>query len=283
MNEDEFDSSDQKAKLDRRGFFRMVGAATLPLVAQGCAEDEPEAAGPGRFRAVNPAVEVSVDVWRAKSNQSIIDKEEELSIDTQLSQYLSLGDQCRIVRDDGSLALYTVGEVRGEPGNDRIRMGRQARSRLGTTDTFTAKLQTTAVSVGLSIADAQAMDEYAEFLTDDGVSTSLVAVAPHGGWIEVHTDSQAELVQSLLAGKGASAWICRGYRSGGGAFNRWHITSTALSRNSFPGLDAIADRGFAYAVSFHGMSYEGVLVGGAAPDWLNLKRFLERGRNEVIC
>ncbi|MCX4247794.1 hypothetical protein [Paraliomyxa miuraensis] len=84
--------------------------------------------------------------------------------------------------------------------------------------------------------------------------------------IELHTHKQAERITTTLAAKGVSSWICKGYRQGGGAYARWHITSTDLSPNSFPGLDAIATRGFAYAVSFHGMSSEGVLVGGGAPE-----------------
>jgi phage replication-related protein YjqB (UPF0714/DUF867 family) len=126
-------------------------------------------------------------------------------------------------------------------------------------------MQTRVVAANLTDAQAQAQSEFVERLVDDGTSTSLVAIAPHGGWIEPRTDEQAALVQSLLAGKGASSWICKGYKQGGGAFDRWHITSTDISRRSFPGLDQIADRGFAYAVSFHGMSHDVVLIGGSAP------------------
>lgn len=90
--------------------------------------------------------------------------------------------------------------------------------------------------------------------------------------IERYTDDQAERVVSQLSGTGktASSWRCKGWKSGGGAYDRWHITSTDIHRTSFPRLDSIADRGFAHAVSFHGIggNDKKVLIGGRAPDSL---------------
>jgi phage replication-related protein YjqB (UPF0714/DUF867 family) len=244
----------------------MIGAASLPLAASGCGDEIDEgSANSLDFRAVNPAANVDISVQQAKTSQSINLKQEHLSIDNDLASYLALGDQCRVVTSNGNLALYTVGEVRGEPGKNRVRMGWEARARLATTQTFSAMMQTTVVAANLTDAQAQAQSELVERLVDDGESTGLIAVAPHGGWIEAHTDEQAAHLRSLLAGKGASSWICKGYKQGGGTFARWHITSTDISRRSFPGLDQVSDRGFAYAVSFHGMSHEVVMIGGGAP------------------
>jgi phage replication-related protein YjqB (UPF0714/DUF867 family) len=255
---------DSDPQMDRRGFMRILSMMSIPIAAHGCSSEDSEAHDTESFRAVNPPANAEISVLQAKPTQSIADQAERLSIDNGLGVTLGLGDQCRILRPGGSVALYTVGDVRQEPGNDKLRMGLEARARLGTTSTFSATLQTKVVA-DLTDAQAETQSEFVERLVDDGSNTGLIAIAPHGGWIEAHTDEQASLVRSLLAGKGASSWICKGYKQGGGAYDRWHITSTDISRRSFPGLDAVADRQFAYAVSFHGTSHEIVLIGGSAP------------------
>lgn len=248
---------------NRREFFRLIGAAAFPLVVQGCTRDDDD--WDEQLRAVNLSVEQSVSVKRASHDQPISSRSEHLSIDDSFTQYLSLGDQCRILRSNGRVALYTVGEIRQESSDNRVRMGTDARSRLGTTGTFNAKLSTAVVAEGLTDAQAQAQSEFVERLVDDGAHTKLVAIAAHGGSIEPRTDQQAEYVQIAMADKHVSSWICKGYKQGGGAFAQWHITTTNTSRHSFPGLDLIADRGFEYSVSFHGQSDPGVIVGGGAP------------------
>jgi hypothetical protein len=50
----------------------------------------------------------------------------------------------------------------------------------------------------------------------------VVVLAPHGGAIERHTDTQAERVAAMIGSDRASAWRCRGFRTGAGAFDRWH-------------------------------------------------------------
>jgi phage replication-related protein YjqB (UPF0714/DUF867 family) len=255
---------DSDPQMDRRGFMRILGMMSIPIAAQGCSNEESETLDSQSFRALNPPASIAVSVLQAKSSQSVASRAEQLSISAGLGVTLGLGDQCRVLRSGGSFAIYTVGEVQKEPGKDKLRMGLEARARLGTTSTFTGTLQTRVVA-DLTDAQAEAQSEFVERLIDDGSNTGLIAIAPHGGNIEPHTDEQAALVRSLLAGKGASSWICKGYKQGGGAYDRWHITSTDISRRSFPGLDAVADRNFAYAVSFHGMSHEVVLIGGAAP------------------
>ena len=64
----------------------------------------------------------------------------------------------------------------------------------------------------------------------------------------------------------ASAWRAKGWRPDGGAFVRWHITSTDLNPVCFPLLNSLMSRRFAHAVAFHGFNDEpGVLIGGTAP------------------
>ena len=257
----------QQLEVDRRSFFRLVGAAALPLLTKGCTGEAAEALyDQDRALAIQAPSFLQVNVKHAFDKQAILDKQEHLSIDAALHPSLSLGDQCRIILSDDDFALYTVGEVRNEVLNKRVRMGPEARERLGINSiAASAVLDTRVVAANLSDEEAKAQGEFVERLVDDGVSDGFVVIAPHGGSIEPGTDQQAELVQAMLAAKGASSWICKGYKPGGGAYTRWHITSTDLSPNSFPGLDQIADRGFTYAVTFHGQKANFVLVGGGAP------------------
>lgn len=93
-------------------------------------------------------------------------------------------------------------------------------------------------------------------------STSAIAVAPHGGYIEYGTDHQARRFADRL---GASAWYCSGWWPGGGAYRRWHITSTYIDPRSFPALGEIRNTGYDTAVSFHGWSESFIAIGGTAP------------------
>lgn len=96
-------------------------------------------------------------------------------------------------------------------------------------------------------------------------TSSAVALAPHGGYIEYGTDSQAV---RFAAQSGATAWYCSGWWPGGGAYRRWHVSSTDIHSASFPELGRIADDGFDAAVSFHGWSEPHLAVGGTAPEEL---------------
>jgi phage replication-related protein YjqB (UPF0714/DUF867 family) len=106
--------------------------------------------------------------------------------------------------------------------------------------------------------------EFTERTTEGG---PVVAVAPHGGNVEPHTDAQAR----RLAARGAAAWACNGWWPGGRAFDRWHVTSGDIHPASFPALDDLLGPGsgkrgeFEAAVSFHGWRDDGVGVGGGAP------------------
>jgi phage replication-related protein YjqB (UPF0714/DUF867 family) len=111
-----------------------------------------------------------------------------------------------------------------------------------------------------------------EVADDDGKQSYFIAIAPHGGMIEKHTDEQAaETVPQLIdAGFPASWWLCKGYGDATkGASDRWHITSTDLNPVCFPLLQPLISRRFCYGVAFHGFDRkEGeadVYIGGAAP------------------
>ena len=89
-------------------------------------------------------------------------------------------------------------------------------------------------------------------------------VAPHGGSIGPHTAEQAERVNRQLESKRVSSWRCKGFKRGGGAHERWHITSIDIDARSFPLLQRIVDRLFMHAVAFHGFDEDEILIGGAA-------------------
>ena len=99
--------------------------------------------------------------------------------------------------------------------------------------------------------------------------------------IEPHTDEQAERVATVLGDDCVTVWRCKGFKTGGGAFDRWHITSTDIHDASFPLLKTIVRRGFAHAVAFHGFSEADVLVGGAAP--LALKQEIAAALEQALA
>lgn len=276
----------------RRDFLRSLGAALpLPALTAACSEfEEPLSArtqasladGPAGEeleiglapQAGKPSKDIAVEVHKALLEQALIRDEQRCSLPAKLANHVELGAQVRVIRNAQEYALYTVDELRSEDNPDKARLGLDGRLRLGTTEPFPASVRTVAVAEDLSDAEAEAQSEFVERLVDDGSNTGLIVLAPHGGAIEIHTDAQAEQVQASLAGLDASSWLCKGWRQGGGAYERWHVTSTAIHPASFPKLAEIAGRGFAYAVAFHGMSAGGVLIGGGGP--LSLKQALRQ-------
>ena len=174
------------------------------------------------------------------------------------------------------LALYTVIDVHDEEPDvvfvgykDPESTHHDLRDRLGLagTNPFTGKINSQVPDPSLTDAEAKENSEFVERLTDNGRHRGLIVIAPHGGNIEQHTDEQAERVGRQLAAKCVSVWICKGFKKNGGAFDRWHITSTDISEDSFPKLKTMIRRRFEYAVAFHGWNENSICIGGAAlPD-----------------
>lgn len=177
---------------------------------------------------------------------------------------ISVGQQVRVRRDDRTVGLYTVSETRTENGADIVRMGLGGRQRLDTDEEFVAELDPQIVHPTLSDSEAQNEGEFVERLNDDRGDAALIAIAPHGGHIEVHTDEQAQRVAFRLADRSVSYWICKGYHARGAA-RTWHITSRDINAESFPKLSSVFGRGFTHAVAFHGFDGAEILVGGRAP------------------
>lgn len=184
---------------------------------------------------------------------------------------LVVGSQVRVRRSAEDVAVYTVSETRQETVDITVRMALVARQRLETEDEFDAIIDTEVPHPTLSDDEAQQQSEFVERLADDGRQQGLICLAPHGGAIERHTDRQAEQVARRLGTDRASVWLCKGFKTGGGALTAWHVTASAIHETSFPLLNAIITRGFSHAVAFHGFSQRDVLVGGAAPKPLKQK------------
>ena len=161
--------------------------------------------------------------------------------------------QIRISSGPGQYALYTVKGKLPSSETGTVRISHEGLARLGGNfgqGPIHAKADT-------QVVDIPPRGEFTEHLMDFGEGAALVIIAPHGGQIEEHTDVQAEEMFSAVSTarmrnlSGIRCWTCKGFRAGGGAFNRWHITSTDISENSFPKLKTIMHP-WTYAVSFHG-------------------------------
>jgi phage replication-related protein YjqB (UPF0714/DUF867 family) len=209
-----------------------------------------------------------IDVLKAASNMTALMRSQELCwMDPELAAAcgIVLGDQIRLKRSTNHYAIYTVSDFRQEgPGNDDVRLGPDGRKKLGTAGAMSDLDMYIGGSIlrsDLSDTDARSQSEFVERLDDHG-NKGLVACAPHGGGIELYTERQAERVYEKLAAKKITSWRCKGWKEDGGAFDRWHIAATRISRNCFPLLDSIGDRGFTYSVCFHGWSSGGILIGG---------------------
>jgi len=178
-----------------------------------------------------------------------------------------------VKRNENEYALYTVSETRQETPDTIVRMAREGRARLTPDaseipDEFAAIVDSQVPHPTCTDDQAETNSEFVERLTDNGTHTGLVAIAPHGGEIEEGTDQQVEHVASQLAAKGVSCWRCKGFKRGGGAFERWHITSPDIHEASFPLLNTIIKRHFTYAVAFHGFEQQEILIGGGADEAL---------------
>ena len=208
----------------------------------------------------------------------------------------NVGQQVRIeipTANGTALALYTVTNVHhAEP--DVVYIGYTnpekpwERLEFAGADNLTGKINAQVTTEGLTDAEAEARSEFIENVTDNGDNRKLIVIAPHGGNIEKYTDEQAEHVVQKLSSKYVSAWICKGFKEGGGAFKRWHITSTDINKESFPKLKAIMARGkFEYSVAFHGSADDdsnnnnSICIGGSI-EWPGLKEQIREKIRKVV-
>jgi phage replication-related protein YjqB (UPF0714/DUF867 family) len=193
--------------------------------------------------------------------------------------------QVRIERptaNDTTLALYTIVDTHEEEPNDVFidyRNPDDLKARLdlnpNNIEAFTGNLNAQVTAVGLTVSQARCNSEFIEQLDDNGHHRGLIVIAPHGGDIEEYTDEQAEHIGKQFSSKCVSVWVCKGFKEHGGALDRWHITSTDISEESFPKLKTVFGRRFEYAVAFHGMERDSICIGGTIPDPLKEKIRME--------
>lgn len=256
----------------RFGWAMVLVFPTWAAVAQ---EPVPKVGGPSVEATVAKAL---------KSQTDLIARREHCAVDPEHLRAIGreVGHQVRIEREGGLSTLFTVTETSDESSAGLVRMGKMGRAKFGSDagalDEFSARVYANGPHPTLSEEAAKQLGECVERADDDGAATGLLVLAPHGGGIEINTDKQAERLAAALTKPGkapVTSWRFKGYSLPGGpsAAARWHITSTETSEVSFPLLGKIAERKFDYAVSFHGMGREGVLIGGAASD--DLKRALQ--------
>lgn len=169
--------------------------------------------------------------------------------------------QIRIGDGDGVFALYTITQINKGKG---VCIGPDGLQRLGIEDPNERDffIDTKVTNTDLSEADARKASELIERVS--GAGCELIVLAPHGGDIEKSTDDQAKRVQKALGNKFACCWRCMGWKAGGGASARWHITSTEISEHSFPLLGELFTRKYVSAVAFHGWTNNYIGVGGGA-------------------
>lgn len=114
-----------------------------------------------------------------------------------------------------------------------------------------------------------------EFVGTPAGAGRAAFTAPHGGGIETGTDLQLKFLDDAT-GMNVDAWFWAVKGRGTSQHDRWHITSTELSENSFDGLSHLASNvgTIRQVVSFHGhgggtcggSTLEAVLIGGGAPE-----------------
>lgn len=186
----------------------------------------------------------------------------------------AVGGQVRVHRGNNDFAVFTVVETLDATSEGGVAVGKLGRGRLSNqSDPFDGRLGAHRPASELSDDEAKARGEQVERLDDNGAATGLLILAPHGGQLEPPTDQQALRVAERIGRGKAATWRCLGFHPRGGkaAFDRWHITSTDISEASYPLLAKVGARRFRYAVSFHGMAEDRVLVGGSAPSALRVE------------
>lgn len=200
-------------------------------------------------------------------------REDYCTIERGLSSRIGVaaGEQVRVAVDRPSTdvqyreKLFTVVDVT-DAAAETVGVEEPALSEIGASDGADGSVLARAPHHTFDARErANASDEYVEQVLnrDRSVAAGTAVLAPHGGFVEYNTGRQARhAAQSYdLVG-----WACYGFNEGGGAYDRWHVTSTELDPASFPALGTIADVGFDRALAFHGTSSGAVLVGGLAED-----------------
>jgi hypothetical protein len=137
-----------------------------------------------------------VSIKKALSSQTdLVNHREHCSVDPQTLAVIgrAVGHQVRINRNSAQRGLYTISEAGQDSPPSIVRMGLTGRQRLATSAEFDAVIDSQVPDPTLTEDDAEAASEFIERLEDNGRQDGLIAIAPHGGDIERHTDQQASV------------------------------------------------------------------------------------------
>ncbi|WP_253184540.1 poly-gamma-glutamate hydrolase family protein [Natrialba sp. SSL1] len=189
------------------------------------------------------------------------------------SSTLEIGQQIRLFHDAGGGFANAIYTIASDHDSEHLWLTDHGLDRIGAGDGDTLTVGQLATHPNYETRQsARLNDEYAEYLVgddddvdgnDDTAATDVLALAPHGGYVEYGTDWQAKRVVDTAGGL---AWICAGFNDGGGALDRWHVHSTDIHHASFPVLNDIRHREFEWSVAFHGYTSDAILVGGTASE-----------------
>lgn len=225
------------------------------------------------------SVAVTVDVLHDSGRTPAAGERAAVGADVLAALNVKSGRQIRVTSAQNT-ALFTAiahKDVKGE----RVGVSPSGLSRLGLhVGQAPVTLSAYCVHPTMSPDQAERVGELVESVRDNETPTSrsLLVLAPHGGAIERWTDEQA---LQVCAAANAQAWICQGWRPGGGAYASWHISSNALHPDSFALLKSLAAQRFETAVAFHGYRGESILIGGSAPH--ALKRTLRDAITDAVA
>jgi phage replication-related protein YjqB (UPF0714/DUF867 family) len=171
-----------------------------------------------------------------------------------------VGQQIRLRRSTQSLAVFTVLDDHASTDGP-IGLWPAGLRRVDTETPFTGSIRGVVPHGDHTADEAERHGELVEGLLG-AERAPVIAIAPHGGWIERYTARQVEAL--VGTDHAVAGWYCRGYRSDGGAYDRWHVPSTDIHPRSFPDLATAAGRGHRLAISFHGYGGDGIRIGGGA-------------------
>jgi phage replication-related protein YjqB (UPF0714/DUF867 family) len=205
-------------------------------------------------------------VSKALSAQStLIGSRQYCSISRELADRLGAraGIQLRIrSRATGEVGAYTVHEVRADDAD--LRLAKAARDPIGATPGTEVDLRTTVPRADLQFEDAWRSGDVVETVWHDpDADPEVVFCAPHGGDLERNTDQSAAFAARAFGLDRCSAWMVHNF--GADTLDRWHVTSSAISPASYPGLGRLVGTEPSVAVSFHLWNGDELVVGGRAP------------------
>ncbi|MFO0625561.1 MAG: poly-gamma-glutamate hydrolase family protein [Polyangiales bacterium] len=240
----------------------------------------------GRVDTVTQAIAqsgITFEIAASLPDGGVALDDEHCRLPAALRDQIGVGRQARLVFDNGArLALCTVDAVAAAAGDGGVaRAEVNAATLQGRFGVAAGTTQVTGVEVNNEVADggvgqiavqqtgASPVFNFTPPSVQEWRSATLPAsadrviyTAPHA---LIETGVNGQVTRALNnASPWSAGWLAM-YRqtTQSAGFSHFHITSTDLHTQSFPGLGAMISAGFRYAVAFHGCTSCGdVIVGG---------------------